>query len=1106
MKKLALGLFLAFAGTSLFGQVFDEANGMKGLIVDEIPVPASLVGTQGLTANHKTYRFFVEMGAGYELMSVFATPDNDAHINTTTTFWNDENGDVNPQTSAYRPLPTPTDAKYYDSWVTIGGISATTARTQFIPLADDTNGDGYMATPTAVPFAITFLPGVTDALGTHFGYEVSPDGNWSTVDAQYLVMGSVAGVTPRNAVCIGQFTTDGYLDYQFTFAVKITGTPIFREYVHTNEFTDVHVLAPEKVRWNNAPDAAPALNIVAPASINKGQTVAITGTATDNVNVSSIAFSVNGVVVETITTTGNANVSVPYSFSWTCPGGSSAIFAVTAIDNRNQATTQTATATIVDANPTIVDFVAPNTDTAVNMNPFTVLVRATDADETISGVTINGQVATALANGLYSIVYTPTVGARTISASATVNLISGGTAAISATSGTITATNAAPAISFATPVAPFSIVILNDTTFVVNATDADGSVARVDFFIGNATTPSFTDNDGTDGFSFNWAGSSAVNPAFAVRARATDNNGAQTSATITFAVAFPNNGPAYAIESVTTFCSSADVFCLPMVTTKAVVGVTGYDVELKYDNSKVSPTGIVTAGEDLIADRDFTSYKINVVGDTMVRVSLFFNGTAPAGSSFNGNGTVFCVEFSRNYNFGDVDTAEFTMPVVEESYPTYVMQTSAIAGNYYSIKETEFNGAISFWSDNKRMSFVPTVNDTTQIYGIDAPTVVAATVDANGAFTYDIASGESIMIKRDVTNSYDVQTVISGQDAYYTALVTVEDESFIPNVYQIVAMDVNRDGQVSAGDITQMQQRTVANIGEFTQNSAVAKTDWVFVPSRTILEDFSYRVSENYPLTDGIGYSRKRVPTVEDEIALPIEGTDCPIISDENYKGILLGDVTGNYAAAANSPLFKSGEEAASLSFDISEVVNGKVTITVTASSEVNIESYDFNMSFDSEKFAYDSTKTKMFGVGKCGNSKVDTLSCTAFNTGKLKNGQIVTLVFDAVEAMKKGDISFKTGLINEKAVVMNVTEQEIELGLDAASLEVSVSPVPATEELNVSVSEVATIQLVSMLGIVIYEVEASQVSIPVSALAAGSYVVKVINGAQVVEKTVIIK
>jgi hypothetical protein len=224
---------------------------------------------------------------------------------------------------------------------------------------------------------------------------------------------------------------------------------------------------------------------------------------------------------------------------------------------------------------------------------------------------------------------------------------------------------------------------------------------------------------------------------------------------------------------------------------------------------------------------------------------------------------------------------------------------------------TLYSGTLTFWLDNSPIKYnaaVPSQYLITNIYGADSNCVTnpAPAVQPNltGQFSYNILNGSSIKVVRDILPSTDVQTVINGADANLGHKVLVNDLSFTPSVFQLIALDVNADGVVSAGDVSQINQRSVKTITEFkqkwnynldgTSNGQLSK-DWLFI-NTTLLASPAYKKSITYPSNDGLGYSKSNVPVVPFCLQLPFSGS---------LTGILLGDVNGNYEGIAPDGLIK---------------------------------------------------------------------------------------------------------------------------------------------------------------------------------------------------------
>jgi hypothetical protein len=224
---------------------------------------------------------------------------------------------------------------------------------------------------------------------------------------------------------------------------------------------------------------------------------------------------------------------------------------------------------------------------------------------------------------------------------------------------------------------------------------------------------------------------------------------------------------------------------------------------------------------------------------------------------------------------------------------------------------TLYSGTLTFWLDNSPVKYnaaVPGQYLITNIYGADSTCVAnpapPVQPNLNGQFSYNILNGSSIKVVRDILPATDVQTVINGFDANLGHKILINDTSFIPSVFQLIALDVNADGVVSAGDVSQINQRSVKTIPEFRQkwnyhlngtSNGQPSKDWLFINS-TLLTAPSYKKSLTYPSNDGLGYSKYNVPIVPFCLQLPSPGS---------ITGILVGDVNGNYTAVAPDGLIK---------------------------------------------------------------------------------------------------------------------------------------------------------------------------------------------------------
>jgi len=1066
MKKLVLGASLLVSGMGAFAQLTAPTrvittpvnqNGIENIIVEEID--ATPVG-----AGYNTYRVFVDMAAGFGYqLTTGNTQAGELRIESTGTWFNDiddgetfggdfKDGDLSGSATLW-----------YDSYVTSSGVSRTTEGVLF---SEDTDGtvDGVTA---GTPITTTTTPGLDLDM---FGEDPNTDpfivanGSFSVDPTE--VTNALQGPTASNTVLIGQFTTDGDITMLLNF--------------QTFDFALNTPLTIDQISVTSIPNQDPTGAIVLPTAdttVDVNDVVALAVDASDvDGSVASVEFFANGLSIGTDNT---PNGSI-FNLNWTASGTAVAITAEVTDNQGATVTTAPLNITVNDPCPVVVNNLLPAAG-VYDLNAIAVSADASDCDQDITKAELfvdGSLVATdnTVNAGNYSFNYNPTPGTHVLMVVATNSAGNTGSASVSADF-----VNAAPSVAITAPaVTPFDLAVGNDTTFTATASDLDGSVSSVAFYVNGSLEATL--NAGPYSFTY-----SALAPATVeVVAVATDNNGGTAADTVSFNTVFVGGG--YTLGYVEEFCSDDANFCVPVITKGDVADVIGYDIEILYDNSKVTPTGNVIAAEELIADRDWTSYSIFVEGDSIVRVSLFFNGTEPQGTTFDGPSTseVFCVEFARNFTFGDVDTASFSVPVLSESYANFVTDLTDTEGNIYTTKkETDFFGSLDFWADNSPIKYVAGSNLITEISNSTTNTPVV-TPNAAGDFVYDISNGTNINIVRDVDASVNVQSVINGYDAYLTSLVSVGSPSYRPTVYQIIAMDVNRDGRIAAGDVSQISRRAVGKLDEFAQ-------DWVFIPLEVVNQDFQYRISDDFPYADasagnGIGYYRNFVPVPTNDIELPVDNAaDCPIIETETFKGVLLGDVDGNYADEAESADFKSANAGVI-------VVDAEGNVVAEGANAV-----DFELRYDAA----------------LGYVDVEALNANVTVNNDVAGILRVSSYMDATNApvmkingLDVTEAEVALALVNGKAAKFDfaatVTSSDAFEALD-----INVYPNPIAEgKMFVSVKENGVANIYNAIGVKVMSVDvvAGVNAVAVDNLVRGSYVVEVVGTSANGSANVIIK
>jgi hypothetical protein len=300
-----------------------------------------------------------------------------------------------------------------------------------------------------------------------------------------------------------------------------------------------------------------------------------------------------------------------------------------------------------------------------------------------------------------------------------------------------------------------------------------------------------------------------------------------------------------------------------------------------------------------------------------------------------------------------------------------------------------------------------------------------------------------------------------------------------------------------------------------TPTGAGASRDWVFVDGNTLNTNAQYLASSVYPAADGAGYTRDNVPVPATNIAAPVTNAgSCPVISNQTYTGVMLGDVNGNYKDIPVDGVLRSADNS-KIVFDLSKAVvaNGLATIPVSVVSPKVVNAIDFAVQFING-VSYQSSAVTAVGADGLGNlsSEDATLRFTS-NTTDTAGYNVSQPVASVVVATNNGqvnasDLTSTAGYLNGEP-----TQVEVKGGLSTTVVtslpnSVNVYPNPAGETLNVLVVADATVEIYNISGILVYSttVKANQnTAINTQNLAAGSYSVKVYNADMVSNQKVVI-
>ncbi len=1131
-KKIVISLAISLIGC------FAQAQGLQGIVVEKYYQTNAADAANALAQSAVTtlnpgstvYRVYVDMAAGYKFSQIFGTAANPLKVTTTTDFYNDPNSGSTTNPSAISTTNVRKNTALIDSWFTTGGVASGKVG---VLKSEDTDGSpgnqqGILANNPGGVFGLPINIGTTTSVsaadGMISGTVVAPNvlgitagqlnlfdqvaGNiFSANNGAIAALGGIVGPTSSNMVLIGQFTTDGVFGFELNVQLVNIATGLPENYVSSNptgtDLTNATLIL--------APNNPPTVSITAPsngANIITGSSVSITANSSDiDGTVSQVEFLVDGVSV-------GIDVTSPYTATYTAVTGTHTITAKST-DNDGDFTISSLVTISVNPNQAPVVSISATPNTGVIAGDVVALgSTATDADGTVSQVEFFvDNVSIGIDNtSPYNMNWTSTSGTHLFKATATDNL---GLSNTSSTLSVLVAVNNPPTASITSPLSTASFISPAVVTIDAAATDSDGTISQVEFFVNNVSIGT----DLTSPYSLNW---NSVIGIASITVKSTDNRGAiTTSSILSLTIADPFALP-YEVKTTSQTCN-LPTFCMPIAVAVAspINDVIGFDLVVDFDQTKITPTGNITIANNLISSALVETVNSIDLANGKMNIAVSFKSSAPANSRFAGVGDILCVEFAKTINFLSVDTSTVSVSFLQESYISGVATKSVKSGDAITYTDQNYPVSLRFWSDNSPIKYdvaFPNAFLNTKVFGanpttlVNNPNLISVSPSLTGNLTYNLLNGLGINIDRDVDNSTAVQPIVNAADATMVKDLLLNNP-ISPSVYQVISLDVNMDGVISAGDYSQIKQRAVDNISEFQQawnytnggvSNGQASKDWIFVDSVRIQTDPAYQISATFPANDNLGYSKAKVPVTP--FVLPVTVLDylnCPVITGETFKGIMLGDADGSYAAyVADGQLKSKGDKVI---FDLTKARKNGNSLDVPLSiiSSTPVRALDFAIKFDQSKLIYDTVISNSSDIDGLSfyNLGKQTLRYTANDmTNFDMNQELVSIRFDISEGeIEAKDFNSTLGLLNGLPV------EVVFEGLSSLELEsfnelnnVSVYPNPTAGIINVISKENSTVELFDVTGTqVLFQTSLfanEKQEINLGELSNGIYLLKVSN------------
>jgi len=931
-----------------------------------------------------------------------------------------------------------------------------------------------------------------------------------------LYAAPVTGSTVGTPVLLGNATLGTAPAYSYAHTFATNGT-----YQISAVSTDIDCGTTTVVYTPNitvAANQAPTITALAATTTTQfypGQTVTLSCNAVDNDGtVASVSFSVNSGSAITASNGGSGNV---YTATYTIPSNASpGAFSVTATATDSYSPAATATSSAITFNvtantPPVCSLTSPSNGASLIAvgNPtatlaMTLTATATDANgiTSVQFYVDNALVGSGtLASGTYSYSYTASPGTHTFYAKATDTygaITNSATATVdiadpNALSYKIkNVTQNCDAVSYCMPVSVAS------TYTVANVIGYDISLS----YDATKVTP-------TGNITLSSTANGLINPNF-VETSVSIGSGPSAG---TMQITLNLNGAAG--SGVYFAGTNKDIFCVEFTKTNGFAAVDN----AVFTNLSVQESYITGVAQK--PGSDGTAYSVK--NTTYISNLEFWSDNQAIKYDVANPSTYLKTEVKGSVSTtADATSASTSMTVASA---TGVATGMIVVANGVPAGTTVSNisGTTVTLSAATTAALSSTTNPPSAVTFVN-PATPPVTPNTSGVFTHSLLNGQDLRIERDIAASTPVQILVNAADAVL-AKTLVMNGNFTPSVFQIMALDVNLDGVISAGDISQMKQRATLFIPEYRQawnyttagvSNGQPSKDWVFVDV-TRLSTAPYQISTTFPaqtITNGapVGYSKSNVPVAP--FNLPAKVTNystCPIIETETYKAIMLGDVNASYATFTANGLLKSENGAVVLDLASAVKEGNTFRIPVSFESTESTNALDFAVRFNENNVSFSELNNVAVGMEASSfmNEADRTFRFTGFDVANFTVGSTVAeLVLQSNnETISEKDIIADLALINGKPVDVKFEKSSEAI---QSVFNVSIYPNPSNGAFSVQATENAIVDVYDMNG---KQITASQVissngkvNIDLNNVEAGVYLVRVQNETFSTTKRIVIE
>ena len=198
----------------------------------------------------------------------------------------------------------------------------------------------------------------------------------------------------------------------------------------------------------------------------------------------------------------------------------------------------------------------------------------------------------------------------------------------------------------------------------------------------------------------------------------------------------------------------------------------------------------------------------------------------------------------------------------------------------------------------------------------------------------------------------------------------------------------------------------------------------------------------------------------------------CPVITEETFKGILLGDVNGSYAAYTADGILKSEDGEIILDLENAIVDGSTVNVPVSLSSKSPVNALDLAFMFNEDKLSFQTIEALNNGTDAENflnpNDRTFRLSANNMDNFDL-NSNVAMVTFESTDGtINKKDFNSTLGLLNGKPVQVTFAKST---SIANYTDVLTIFPNPSNGTFEIVLKETATVQIMDINGKILKEV-----------------------------------